>query len=56
LKKGGKIINLSKEDNAQWVKAMKPILDEYVKASKGKGLPGDQALKFCQDYLEANDK
>ena len=56
LKKGGKIITLSKEDNAQWIVQMKPILDEYVSASKAKGLPGDQALKFCQDYLKANDK
>lgn len=56
LKKGGKIITFSKEDNAQWVEKMKPILDEYVRVSKEKGLPGDQALKFCQDYLKANDK
>ena len=35
---------------------MKPILDDYVKAAKAKGLPGDEALKFCQDYLKANDK
>jgi TRAP-type C4-dicarboxylate transport system substrate-binding protein len=56
LKKGGKIITLSKEDNAAWVEKMKPILDEYVSASKAKGLPGDQALKSCQDYLKANDK
>lgn len=56
LKNGGKIVTLSKEDNAQWTKAMKPILDEYVRVSKEKGLPGDQALKFCQDYLKANDK
>ncbi len=56
LKKGGKIITLSSADNAQWAEKMKPILEDYVKAAKGKGLPGDQALKFCQDYLKANDK
>ncbi len=56
LKKGGKIVSLSKEDNAQWVEQMKPILNEYVAASKAKGLPGDQALKFCQDYLKQHDK
>jgi TRAP-type C4-dicarboxylate transport system substrate-binding protein len=56
LKKGGKIITLSKQDSAQWVEKMKPILDDYVKVTKKKGLPGDQALKFCQDYLKANDK
>lgn len=56
LKNGGKIITLSKEDSAVWVDKMKPILDDYVKTCKAKGLPGDEALKFCQDYLRANDK
>ena len=56
LKQGGKIVALSKEDNALWVEKMKPILDDYVQATKKKGLPGDQALKFCLDYLKANDK
>jgi TRAP-type C4-dicarboxylate transport system substrate-binding protein len=56
LKKGGKTVALSKEDNALWVEKMKPILDDYVRATKKKGLPGDQALKLCLDYLKANDK
>jgi len=56
LKNGGKIVDLSKEDNDLWVEKMKPILDDYVLATQKKGLPGDQALKFCLDYLKANDK
>ena len=56
LKKGGRIITLSEADNAQWREKMKPILSNYVASTKAKGLPGDQALKFCQDYLSANDK
>ena len=56
FKKGGKTVALSKEDNALWVEKMKPILEDYVQATKKKGLPGDQALKFCLDYLKANDK
>ena len=33
---------------------MKPILDEYVKAMKAKGLPAAEALKLsAQDYLKA---
>jgi TRAP-type C4-dicarboxylate transport system substrate-binding protein len=55
-KKGNKVIVISKEENDRWAVLMKPILDDYVKASKAKGLPGDEALKFCQDYLTANDK
>jgi TRAP-type C4-dicarboxylate transport system substrate-binding protein len=56
LKKGNKIISLSKEEEAKWTAAVKPLLDEYVKNMKAKGLPGDEALKFCLDYLKANQK
>ncbi len=48
------IIPLSKEEGARWVKKVQPILDDYVKNTKKKGLPGDEALKFCQDFLKAN--
>jgi TRAP-type C4-dicarboxylate transport system substrate-binding protein len=54
LQKGGKIIKLSREEDARWTKALSPMLDEYVKSMQAKGLPGDEALKFCLDYLKAN--
>ncbi len=28
------------------------MFDEYVKDKKAKGLPADEALKFCQDRLK----
>lgn len=49
MKLGNKIISLSKEEDARWAKAVKPILDDYVKSMKDKGLPGEDVLKF---YLE----
>ena len=52
LKLGNKIIPLSKEENQRWAKAVTPVLDDYVKAMKEKGLPGDEALKFCLDFLK----
>jgi TRAP-type C4-dicarboxylate transport system substrate-binding protein len=55
-KMGNKVTTLSKEENDRWALLMKPIFDDYVKAAKAKGLPGDEALKFCVDYLKANDK
>ncbi len=55
-KKGNTVIVLPPQEDARWAEKVKPILDDYVKASKAKGLPGDEALKFCQDYLKANDK
>lgn len=52
LARGNKAIKLSGQENARWAQQVRPILDEYVKATTAKGLPGDQALKFCQDYLK----
>ncbi|MCX5812854.1 MAG: TRAP transporter substrate-binding protein [Proteobacteria bacterium] len=56
IQKGGKVTVLTKEENARWAAILSPILDEYLKNMKAKGLPGDQALKFCQDYLIKNQK
>ncbi len=47
---------LSKEEDARWAKAVSHLLDDYVAAMKAKGLPGDQALKFCLDFIKANQK
>lgn len=55
-KRGNKIITLSKEEDARWAAAVRPIQDEYLKAMKAKGLPGEEALKFCLDFLKANQK
>jgi TRAP-type C4-dicarboxylate transport system substrate-binding protein len=54
IKQGGKLIKLSKEEDARWKAAVKPLLDDYVKNSKAKGLPGDEALKFVQDFVAKN--
>ena len=53
-KRGNKIIPLSKEEDARWRAAVKPVLDTYVKSVKAKGLPADEALKFCLDFLKAH--
>ncbi|HVN98252.1 MAG TPA: TRAP transporter substrate-binding protein [Syntrophorhabdaceae bacterium] len=54
--KGVKLIALSKEEDARWAERVKPLLDDYLKNAKAKGLPGDEALKFCLDFLKANQK
>jgi len=46
LKLGNKIISLSKDEDLRWEKAVKPILDEYKKNMKDKGLPGEEVLSF----------
>jgi len=35
---------------------VKPIVDEYVQTMKSKNLPGEEVLKFCQDYLTKTQK
>lgn len=49
LSRGNKIISLSQDEDWKWQKAVKPILDDYVKSMKDKGLPGQDVLRF---YLE----
>jgi TRAP-type C4-dicarboxylate transport system substrate-binding protein len=56
INKGGTIVELSEEENARWTNLLRPILDEYVRNMKAKGLPGDEALKFCIDYLKTHQK
>jgi TRAP-type C4-dicarboxylate transport system substrate-binding protein len=52
LQLGNKIIALSPEEDARWAAAVKPLLDEYIKNMKEKGLPGEEILKFYQEELK----
>jgi TRAP-type transport system periplasmic protein len=52
--KGVAFLTVPQKEQAQTAEKMKPILDGYVKMAKSKGLPGDEALKFCQEYLKAH--
>jgi len=52
--KGNQVITLSKQEDDRWAGMVAPILGEYVQKMKGKSLPGDEALKFCQDWLKKN--
>ncbi len=49
-------MNLLKEFALKQTDAAVHLLDEYVKNTKAQGLPGEEALKFCVDYLKANQK
>lgn len=51
-KQGVQMIPLSKEEDQKWAKAVQPMFEDYVKRMKEKGLPGDEALKFCQEELK----
>ncbi len=56
LDKGRKVIQLSNEEDARWTKLLQPVLTQYVQNMKDKGLPGQEALDFCIEYLKANQK
>jgi len=55
-KEGHTFIRLSKEEDARWGERIKPLFTEYLKMTKEKGLPGEEALKWCQDYIKAHQK
>jgi hypothetical protein len=50
------MLPLSKEEDARWAQAVKPLLNDYVEEMKTKNLPGAEALNFCLDYIKANQK
>jgi TRAP-type C4-dicarboxylate transport system substrate-binding protein len=52
--KGVTFVKVSKQDETFTAQKMQPILADYVKMTKSKGLPGDEALKFVQDYLKSH--
>lgn len=52
--KGVTFVTVSAAESAATLAKMKPILEDYVKMTKSKGLPGDEALKFVQDFLKSN--
>ncbi len=54
LRMGHQFIPLSKEEEGEWIKALNPLFDIYLKNMKDKGLPGEEVLKFCLEYLEKN--
>lgn len=54
VQSGNKIVKVSEAEQAKTAEKMKPIFDEYVQKTKAKGLPGDEALKFCINYIKTN--
>jgi TRAP-type transport system periplasmic protein len=54
ISKGVKWMAVSKEEEAKTSAKMGPVRDKYVQDMKAKNLPGEDALKFCQDYLKAH--
>lgn len=56
VKKGAKIMTLSKEEEARWTEKLQPMPEEYLTKMKGKGLPGEEALKFVRGFVKEYKK
>jgi TRAP-type C4-dicarboxylate transport system substrate-binding protein len=55
-KVGHKFIFITPEEGARWDNALKPLLDDYLKNTKAKNLPGEQALAFRRELIEKYSK
>jgi TRAP-type C4-dicarboxylate transport system substrate-binding protein len=51
---GYTFVTVTKKQEAVVRKKVRPLLDKYVENAKAKGLPGDEVLKFCLDYLKTH--
>jgi len=56
LARGNTIISLPNDEAAKWVKAVEPVMDEYVKDAESKGLPGKEYVKFVQEGVAKYSK
>jgi len=52
LSLGNEIISLSQEENARWVKTVRPIIDNYIKNKNKEGLPGTKAVAEIEGLLK----
>ncbi len=53
---GNKIVSLSADENARWKKAVRPIIDDYIKEVSAKGLPAQKAVKDVEDLIKQYTK
>jgi DNA-binding transcriptional regulator YhcF (GntR family) len=51
-KTGQQIVYASPAEEAKMAERMKPLFDAYVKSMKEKGLPGEEVLTWCRNYLK----
>ncbi len=47
---GNEIITLSPEEDKKWAALARPLVDDYAKRAKAKGLPGAEVVKFIDSF------
>ena len=56
LSLGNEIIPLPKKENSRWANAVKPIINDYIKAAGKKNLPGDKAVAEVKKLITEYSK
>jgi TRAP-type transport system periplasmic protein len=56
LSLGNKIVSLSTDENARWQKAVRPIIEEYIKDVSAKGLPAQKAVTEVENLIKQYSK
>jgi hypothetical protein len=46
------MIKLSDKENARWAEAVEPVMEEYIKATEEKGLPGRDYVKSIREQVK----
>lgn len=54
IQKGIKILEPTKEEDAQLANEMKTVRDEWVKKMTAKGLPAQEAMDWCLEYIKTH--
>ena len=49
--KGGKVIELSAEEDAKWKAAVAPVFDTYIKKASAKGVDGKAVVDFIKSNM-----
>jgi TRAP-type transport system periplasmic protein len=53
LSLGNEILPLSDAESDRWAKKVAPVIDEYVDAAKGKGLPAGEYIEYIRNRIQA---
>jgi len=56
LKRGNKVIALSKEEAARWANAVKPVFGQYIESASKKGLPAQEYVDFLRATVKKYSK
>ncbi|MBN2398526.1 MAG: TRAP transporter substrate-binding protein [Deltaproteobacteria bacterium] len=56
ISQGNEIIPLSEEENQRWAEAVRPIIEDYVRTTEDKGLPGEKAAALAKALIVKHSK